>query len=143
MNNRIIKNYQQHNKIIGMVIFLIMDIALNSVLDYDKINDHIANNIKLGIFGLQVVIQISIFLILFLATADTFLFRVGLINILIHTIRFTLLIHPIYTILTIAVGAYRVQRLSQGSWILSRLWKDQTFVVLSIIQKICKSTLRV
>ena len=84
MNNRIIKNYQQHNKIIGMVIFLIMDIALNSVLDYDKINDHIANNIKLGIFGLQVVIQISIFLILFLATADTFLFRVGLINILIQ-----------------------------------------------------------
>ena len=44
----------------------------------------------LGLFGLQVIVEISIFLVLFLATADTFLFRVGLLGVLIKTFRLVL-----------------------------------------------------
>jgi hypothetical protein len=126
-----------HGKVIVMILFLIMDLGLNSTLDYDVLNDQRANNILLGVFGLQVVIQISIFLILFLATADTYLFRVGLLGILIRTITFVLILHPIYMALTIAVGSYRVRHLS-GSGTLSTLWKDNTFIALSIIQKFGK-----
>jgi hypothetical protein len=128
-----------HGKVLVMILFLIMDLGLNSILDYDILNDQRDNNILLGVFGLQVVIQISIFLILFLATADTYLFRVGLLGILIRTISLTILVHPVYMALTIGVGSYRVNRLS-GSGTLSTLWKDDTFITISFIQKISKWT---
>lgn len=124
-----------HGKVIVMILFLIMDLGLNSTLDYDILNDESANNILLGVFGLQVVIQISIFLILFLAAADTYLFRVGLLGILIRTIFFVLCLHPIYMALTIAVGSYRVRHLSRAGT-LSTLWRDNMFIAISIIQKI-------
>jgi hypothetical protein len=129
------QNTSYHGKVIVMILFLIMDLGLNSTLDYDILNDERADNILLGVFGLQVVIQISIFLILFLATADTYLFRVGLLGILVRTISFVLVLHPIYMALTIAVGSYRVRHLS-GSGTLSTIWKDDGFITLSIIQKI-------
>ena len=129
------KTTSYHGKVIIMILFLIMDLGLNSILDYDILNDERADNILLGVFGLQVVIQISIFLILFLATADTYLFRVGLLGILIRSITTVLLLHPIYMALTIAVGSYRVRILS-GDGTLSTIWKNDTFITLSIIQKI-------
>jgi hypothetical protein len=134
------QNTSYHGKVIVMILFLIMDLGLNSTLDYDILNDERADNILLGVFGLQVVIQISIFLILFLATADTYLFRVGLLGILVRTISFVLVLHPIYMALTIAVGSYRVRHLS-GSGSLSTIWKDDVFIALSIIQKIGKHEL--
>ena len=129
------KTTSYHGKVIIMILFLIMDLGLNSILDYDILNAERADNILLGVFGLQVVIQISIFLILFLATADTYLFRVGLLGILIRSITTVLLLHPIYMALTIAVGSYRVRILS-GDGTLSTIWKNDTFITLSIIQKI-------
>lgn len=128
------KSTSYHGKVVVMILFLIMDLGLNSTLDYDVLNDERADNILLGVFGLQVVIQISIFLILFLATADTYLFRVGLLGILIRAIAFVLILHPIYMALTISVGSYRVRHMS-ATGTLSNLWKDDTFIALSIIQK--------
>mmetsp|Transcript_22505 Transcript_22505/g.37603 ORF Transcript_22505/g.37603 Transcript_22505/m.37603 type:complete len:183 (-) Transcript_22505:609-1157(-) len=129
------RSHSYHGKVVIMILFLIMDLGLNSILDYDILNDQRPDNILLGVFGLQVVIQISIFLILFLATADTYLFRVGLLGVLVRTIQFVLLLHPLYMALTIAVGAYRVRRLS-ASDTLSTLWVDDTFITMSFIQKI-------
>lgn len=135
MNSNI--NKQAHGKVIVMILFLIMDLGLNSTLDYDVLNDERADNILLGVFGLQVVVQISVCLILFLAAADTYLFRVGLLGILIRTISIVLVFHPLYMALTIAVGAYRVRHLS-GTGSLTSLWKDDTFITISFIQKLCE-----
>lgn len=130
-------NQQSHGKVIVMIFFLIMDLGLNSTLDYDSFNQEVADNILLGIFGLQVVIQISILLVLFLAAADTYLFRVGLLGMLVRSIGIVLIFHPIYMAFTIGVGAYRVKHLS-GTETLSKLWKDDTFITISFIQKLGK-----
>jgi len=135
MNTKV--EHQAHGKVIIMIIFLIIDLGLNSTLDYDALNDSLADNVLLGIFGLQVVIQISILLILFLAAADTYLFRVGLLGMLVRTISVVLLVHPIYMALTIGVGAYRVRHLS-GTGTLDKLWKNDTFIAISFIQKLGK-----
>lgn len=135
MNTKVV--HQAHGKVIIMIIFLIIDLGLNSTLDYDALNDSLADNVLLGIFGLQVVIQISILLILFLAAADTYLFRVGLLGMLVRTISVVLLVHPIYMALTIGVGAYRVRHLS-GTGTLDKLWKNDTFIAISFIQKLGK-----
>jgi hypothetical protein len=86
------------SKFLTMIICLGCDLALNSILDYDLFNDQYrgasvsaqqanshsasSNNttvaqLLIGLAGLQIVIQIAIFLILFLSMADTFLFRVS------------------------------------------------------------------
>lgn len=126
-------------KILAMIVVLLIDLGLNSTLDYDVFNDkyngHTATRLLLGLFGLQVVIEIAIFLILFLAMADTFLFRVGLLGLLVKKFRTVLIMHPIYLTLTIATGAYRVKQYSAGAT-LSTLWKDNTFIGLSYAQKI-------
>ena len=83
-------------------------IGLNSVLDYDKFNNfnvgQKASQLLLGLLGLQIVIEICVFLILFLTMADTFLFRVGLLGLLLKKFRSVLITHPIYLTLTIVAG---------------------------------------
>ncbi len=128
-----------HSKMVAMVIFLIVDLALNSTLDFDVFNNKLGKNFLLGLLGLQVVVQISVFLILFLAVADTFLFRVGLIGILLRTVRFVLILQPIYLAFTLAEGIFRVRHLSKGLS-LTALWSDNTFIALSYVHKIGMTT---
>lgn len=131
-----------------MAFFLIIDLVLNSTLDYDSYNDQYAGNgnsggvanLLLGLAGLQVVIEITIFLVLFLAMADTFLFRVGLLGLLVKKFRTVLMIHPIYITLTIIAGAFRVKILADGGD-LNELWKNPRFMGISISQKIGELTL--
>lgn len=134
-------------KFIALILTLALDLSLNSVLDYDLFNDQYrgtasststGTQLLLGLAGLQIVVNISIFLILFLAMADTFLFRVGLLGLLLKKFRSVLLIHPVYITLTIATGAYRVNHFSSGNT-LATLWKDQSFFALSSIHKIGES----
>lgn len=122
-----------------MVLFLAMDLALNSTLDFDAFNNRLNPNFLLGLLGLQIVIQITIFLILFLAAADTFLFRVGLIGILVRTVRYVLMLHPIYLAFTIAEGVYRLRKLTSGGSVTS-LWTDNSFIALAYIHKIGQET---
>ena len=125
-------------KIAAMVIVLLIDLGLNSTLDYDWYNDfyngRAASRLLLGLYGLQVVIEIAAFLVLFLAMADTFLFRVGLLGLLIKKFRTVLVVHPIYFALTIATGAYRVRHFINNATLFV-LWQDKSFVALSYIQK--------
>ena len=93
-----------------IIIIIIITIAgLNSVLDYDKFNNfnvgQKASQLLLGLLGLQIVIEICVFLILFLTMADTFLFRVGLLGLLLKKFRSVLITHPIYITLTIVAGS--------------------------------------
>lgn len=117
-----------------MFTLLCVDLALNSSFDYDTLGISRADFL-LVILGLQVVVEISVFLALFLAMAETFLFRVGLLGFLIKKFRFVLILNPVYLSFTIAAGIYRVHILSTGGTVVD-LWKNSTFVGLSITQKL-------
>ena len=125
-----------------MAILLSFDLGLNCSLDYDTFNSHpdqYPSSFLLGLVGLQVIVQITVFLLLFLAMADTFLFRVGLLGLLLKKFRFVLLFHPVYIAFTLASGLVRVQRITNEHYTLAMLWNNNSFVVLSSIQKICKT----
>jgi len=126
-------------KVAVMMLAILCDIALGCTLDFDEYNNknngNLATRLLLGLFGLQVVMQISVFLILFLAMADTFLFRVGLLMFLVKKFRLVLCFHMLSMAATAACGAYRVQKFMEGAEV-KDLWLDNTFVALSSLQKI-------
>jgi Transmembrane protein 138 len=125
-------------KVIAMALLLCVDLGLNSSLDYDSFNDNqdsYPSNFLLGLLGLQVIIEISIFLLLFLAMADTFLFRVGLLGLLLRKFRIVLIAHPLYVCVTLTTGLVRVQRIMNRGYNVEALWRDNTFIWLSSVQK--------
>lgn len=141
MRSTKIKNVDGGSKILNsfvMMIFLGIDLILNSMLDYHIYGDPKAERHKhsnLQLVGLQVVVEITIFLILFLAMADTFLFRVGLLGLLFQKFQMVLIIQPIYMSLTLGAGMYRVRQFEQGKT-LNELWKNSRYRGISMFQKI-------
>ena len=128
-----------------MSVLITCDLGLNASLDYDFYNSDPAmidgkNNLEwrggmlVALVGLQAVVQISIFLTLFLSMADTFLFRVGLLGVLIKKFRIVLILHPIYFTISMVHGSYRVQQLESVPF--DKLWHNNSFILLSIFQKI-------
>lgn len=119
-----------------MLLLLFVDLGMNSSFDYDDygLNGY---DFLIVILLIQIIIQISIFFLIFVTMADTFLFRVGLLGILLKKFRFVLLTHPLYIILTAVEGAYRISKLG-SDYDLVELWYDPSFVFLSAIQKCCK-----
>jgi Zn-dependent protease with chaperone function len=127
-----------YSKFFIMSFFIIIDIGLNSSLDYDN---YAENNILLiGLFGAQVIVQITIFLVLFLATADTFLFQVGLLGILVRKVSITLMLQFLYFIVTIINGALRNRRYRDG-YTTVELLDDDGFFAISTIQKLGENIL--
>lgn len=141
-----------HGKLYVMFLLLAIDLGLNSSLDYDVHNIRESRFVRLGLFGFQIVVQISVFLVVFLTIADTFLFRVGLLNILLRKIRAVLCIQALYFILTVVVGTTRIDYFnnhaksddhvqSQGNANeltrvdLLALVTNSRFVAISILQK--------
>lgn len=134
------------SKLVAMLVLIIADLIFNCTLDYDLYNNDrsfIEGNQNLDWDGgvlsalliLQVIVQISIFLALFLAMADTFLFRVGLLGVLMQKFRSVLILHPIYFTITIIAGTYRLTKINNHSFLY--LWKDDdNFLILSVLQKI-------
>ena len=68
--------------------------------------------------------------------ADSFLFRVGLLGLLMKKFRTVLIFHPIYIAITVASGALRVKHLSIVGNSLATLYRYDAYTRLSIIQKI-------
>jgi hypothetical protein len=66
-------------KVVAMFILLCVDLSFNCSFDYDnyKISGSDLNIVPLA---MQLIIEISIFLVLFLTMAETYLFRVGLLG---------------------------------------------------------------
>lgn len=124
-----------HSKVIGMYLFVLFDLGMNAFMDYDITVDRLEENMQLGFVGLQVVVEICIFLILFLAAADTFVFRVGLLGVLMQTVRSTLIMHPIYVTMTLVTGLRRARNYRRGDN-LNDLWHDNTFFALSVVHKL-------
>mmetsp|Transcript_20603 Transcript_20603/g.29567 ORF Transcript_20603/g.29567 Transcript_20603/m.29567 type:complete len:168 (-) Transcript_20603:120-623(-) len=128
---------QQHSsvsKVFVLFILLCADLGMNCSFDFDDYNLEGRDLIAVPL-AIQLVIEISVFLILFLSMADTYLFRVGLLGILLKKFRFVLLLHPLYMALTLFTGAYRVQKLGSDYDIVG-LWRDDGFVALSVIHKL-------
>jgi len=111
-----------------MLLLCLADLGLNSSLEFDdytptkkeieenpNLDEGNAQNILVLIFGIQLVIQISTFLTLFLMMCDTYLFRVGLLGVLARQFRGVLLIHPAYIAFTMIIGGYRVTEVSERS----------------------------
>jgi hypothetical protein len=129
-----------------MFTLLCLDLALNSSLDYDNYDSNIQSaknwlewngGVPSALLALQAIIQISIFLALFLAMADTFLFRVGLLGVIMKKFRAVLLLHPIYLGFTLAIGIYRVNKLDANTGtLIVDMWSDRTYIGLSIMQKL-------
>ncbi|GMI52162.1 hypothetical protein TeGR_g450 [Tetraparma gracilis] len=126
-------------KVFFMVLLCLCDLGLNSSLEFDDFvgsnTDDDAKNILVLMFGLQMVIQISIFLTLFLMMGDTYLFRVGLLGVLAKQFTGVLLLHPLYIGYTMALGGYRVTEM-HGDTTVAELWTLPGFTPLSVIHKI-------
>lgn len=123
-----------HSKFILMCLFLIIDIALNSTLDYDNY-DFSDRNLISGLFGVQVIVQITVFLILFLAAADTFLFQVGLLGILLREVFLAFLFQAGYFLISIVVGSLRSKQYRNSHTLVDNMNND-TFFYVSLIQKL-------
>ena len=125
---------QSTSKTLLMFTLLCVDLGINSSFDYDLIGSN-EPDFYVVLLGIQVVVELSIFFALFLAMAETFLFRVGLLGILIKKFRLVLLLHPMYLAFTLASGVLRVRKLTSDSGHMVALWKDSTFEAISIIHK--------
>jgi len=123
--NSSVNNNPNPYKLAVMLVLILADLGMNCSLDYDLYNadkSFINGNqnldwkggILFALFVIQAIIQISIFLALFLTMADTFLFRVGLLGVLLRKFRVVLLLHPIYFSITIISATYRIKVISQS-----------------------------
>jgi hypothetical protein len=125
------------SKLYIMSFFILLDLALNSSVDYDTYSQGKNDMLVLGLLGLQVITQICVFLVLFLTLADTFLFRVGLLGLLVRKIRVVLVFQVIYLIITVVTGLSRIKHYGARKSLMA-LTEDSTFTGLSSTQKIRK-----
>lgn len=126
------------SKLTVMLLLLMVDLGLNCSVDYDSYNNTHSRNFLMGMMFLSVVVEISVFLILFLAMADTYIFRVGLLGLLMKQFRTVFAVSLVYFTFTIAAGSHRFNRLVLQSEDLVQLWKQPTFIALSLVHKCCK-----
>ena len=73
-------------------LFLCPQVEFDDFVGTDKSEN--SKNILVLVFGLQLVVQISTFLLLFLMMGDTYLFRVGLLGVLAKQVRSLSYSHP-------------------------------------------------
>lgn len=124
-----------------MVILCLLDLGINSSVEFDDFvgdsRDEDANNVLVLMFGLQLVVQVSIFLTLFLMMGDTYLFRVGLLGVLAKQFLGVLLLHPFYIGYTMLLGGYRVSEMTSDTDLgVGALWDLDGFMPLSVVHKI-------
>jgi len=120
-----------------MIVLCLCDLGLNSSVEFDDFAPTVGRkNILVLVFGLQLVVQISIFLTLFLMMGDTYLFRVGLLGVLSKQFPTVLFLHPFYITYTLLLGGYRVSEMHTNGVTISELWDLPYFIPLSVVHKI-------
>lgn len=93
------------------------------------------SNVVRGMLFISIVVEISVFLILFLAMAETYIFRVGLLGLLLKQFRAVLICHVIYVTFTLLNGAYRYTLLINETGDVLSLWENRLFITLTLAQK--------
>lgn len=98
------------------------------------------NLYDLILFFVQLLFQLFILFLIFLFITDTFLFRVGLVNILFRKINTFFIIQIIYFVFTIVNGILRLQTLdytlNNNDNMIIKLLKSNTFFYFSLVHNI-------
>jgi len=123
------------SKLSIMLILLVLDMTCNSTADYDSYMDSHNSNVVRGLLFISVVVEISVFLILFLAMTETYIFRVGLLGLLLKQFRAVLICHVVYIAFTMSSGAYRYYLLINQTGSVLSLWENRLFITLALAQK--------
>ena len=114
--------YQLYMQFYLFILLFLLDVAINSSVEYDNVhpststskkNNDVSEtsdtrNIQIILFGTQIILQIFVFINLFIAFSHTFLFQVGIVSICFKNFVWTLLMHPLYIFLTIYISIHRV-----------------------------------
>mmetsp|Transcript_14789 Transcript_14789/g.18629 ORF Transcript_14789/g.18629 Transcript_14789/m.18629 type:complete len:172 (+) Transcript_14789:152-667(+) len=106
-----------------------LDLALNSTIEYDITTDR---NSQVLTFGVQIVAQTLVVAVVFTSFGDTFLFRVGLVDVMWDRFMGVLVVVPVYGFVGIVVGSYRIRRFDD----IDDLWNLPLYKVISILHKI-------
>jgi hypothetical protein len=117
------------------------DLAFNSFVEFDDFYGSYSHKSRVFVFGCQLLIQLSIFYTLFLMMGETYLFKVGLLNILVKQFAFVLFFHPLYVTWSVVLGFYRINEMRKDTqmyelWSLGGL---PYFIPLSVGHKIVAS----
>eukprot|EP00753_Platysulcus_tardus_P007243 PLAT14992.1.p1 GENE.PLAT14992.1~~PLAT14992.1.p1 ORF type:complete len:171 (+),score=69.89 PLAT14992.1:54-566(+) len=111
-----------------LYFFLIVDLMFNSSLDSDDtVRATNLNFMPVILFGAQAGIQVLNALVLFLLMSGTYLFKVGLLNLLGKEFRAVLLLTPLYFLLTCIVGGLRAVALLQDSNVVTLMQASQSY----------------
>ncbi|CAM9544287.1 unnamed protein product [Phaeothamnion confervicola] len=128
-------------KLALMLLLVMADIALNSSVEYDDIQrggDGPANTTALVlVLGFQLAVQVAIPLSVFIMMFETYPFRVGLMGLLVAQYRRVYAVNAVYVVLTAAVYAFRVGKMTENDGMRpSAMWDMGTYTAFSILQKL-------
>ena len=123
-------------KLSMLTVFILMDLALNSMCDHDEMFEDMTKRNTVGVlmFGAQIIVQILVFVVFFLLLCGTFLFRVGILGQLLKNIKAQLAVSVLYFILTGVNGIYRVIFMFKEQS-MSDLWDVEGFTVVAALQR--------
>lgn len=116
-----------------LLILNAFDLLMNSSFEFDTTFGE--GLVVVACAALQAFVLILAFISLFLMLADTYFFQVGIIAPLLRSFIAVSLVHPVYIVLTTALGIYRAQLFLSGTtpW---DLWDNRLYSTLSTLQKL-------
>ncbi|KAL7470752.1 hypothetical protein ACHAXS_011014 [Conticribra weissflogii] len=138
-----------HTKFIFLTAFVIIDLYLNSqseaiqpllfdLPDDDKFGNDSSieaiTQLQMILFVCTILVQVSIFSVVFLILSDTYPFQVGLISVLANRFKFQILAHPIYVSLGIMVRGMRLRMIFVGAN--TNVWSNSFYLTFSFVHKI-------
>lgn len=115
----------------------LVDVGFNSSLEYGDLPGQYASDKTCDsiVTFVQVLLQITALINLFVLLGGTFLFRSGLFGMLYSHFHYVLLVHMLYICLTILLAVYRMDLLSSGSDYIT-IWDVDGYALLSGVHKI-------
>ncbi len=104
-----------------MVIFVTLDVYLNSKAEYEALVTKSSldelSQLQMLLFGSGILLQISLASAFFLILCNTFPFQVGLLAPIfqVGTLKWLLVLQPVYFVLTCIVGGMRLNQVFNGN----------------------------
>lgn len=128
-----VKPPESYVYIIGLL--LLLDVGLNSSLDYDLYLNNLSPILVLLCGLIQIGLQCITFLVFYIFITNTITFQFGFYSKLYQKFWLTCSIFLLYVMFTSITLALRYQ-FSIFIDVLYSLWTDDSFPILSIVQKI-------
>uniref|UniRef100_A0A7S2L8T9 Transmembrane protein 138 n=1 Tax=Leptocylindrus danicus TaxID=163516 RepID=A0A7S2L8T9_9STRA len=121
-------------KVLNLILLslLSLDLGFQST-DFDF--DSVSGDIRVVVFGLQVLVQVLVCLVFFTMLTSTYLFQVGLLDHVLREFWPPLILQIFYLLYTILLGIFHMRELDKGENTLE-LWENPTFICFNGIMKI-------